>query len=85
MPPWLLAIIVTWTLFWKGKAMWKAAHKNSPIWFVVLMVVSTVGILEILYIYLFSEIKLNDLKSENSKRNKSKTKKSFKPQKAFLD
>ncbi len=85
LPEWLLVIVLIWSLFWKGRAMWKAAQKNSPIWFVALMIVSTVGILEILYIYLFSEIKLHDLKSENSKNKKSRSKKQFKPQKAFLE
>ncbi len=85
LPEWILALVLVWSLFWKGRAMWKAAHKNSPIWFVVLLVVTSVGILEILYIYLFSEIKLDDLKSENSKRKNLKIKKTFKPQKAFLE
>ncbi len=85
LPEWLWTLVLIWSLFWKGRAMWKAAHKNSPIWFVVLMVVTTVGILEILYIYLFSELKLDDLKSRDSKRKLSKSKKPFKQQKAFLD
>ena len=63
--------------------MWKAARKNSPIWFVALIVVNTIGIFEILYIYLFSEIKLDDLKSEKAK--KKIRKKPIKRQKAFLE
>ncbi len=63
--------------------MWKAARKNSPIWFVALIVINTIGIFEILYIYLFSEIKLDDLKSEKTK-NKIR-KKPIKRQKAFLE
>ena len=65
MPPgmeWLAAIgglaffiIIVWSLFWKGMALWKAAHEGSKIWFVVLLVVNTVGILEILYLYVFSK------------------------------
>jgi len=38
-------------------AMWKAARKDSPIWFVVLAIVNSLGILSILYIYVFSEMK----------------------------
>jgi len=53
-----LIITVIWSLFWKGMALWKAARegsRGSKIWFVVLLVVNTLGILEILYIYVFSK------------------------------
>ncbi|MFA6006515.1 MAG: DUF5652 family protein [Candidatus Paceibacterota bacterium] len=39
----------------KGIALWKAAHKNDKVWFVALLIVNTMGILEILYIYYFSK------------------------------
>ena len=51
----LLVIVVLWTLIWKGMALWKAAHQESKVWFVVLLLVNTVGILEILYLYVFSK------------------------------
>ncbi|MFH0874284.1 MAG: DUF5652 family protein [Candidatus Komeilibacteria bacterium] len=54
MQPWLIVLFVLWTIPWKGVALWKAARKNDVAWFVVLLIVNTVGILEILYIYLFS-------------------------------
>ncbi len=58
--PALIAILVClsiWSLAWKGVALWKAAHNNSKPWFVVLLIVNTAGILEILYIFLFSKKK----------------------------
>ncbi|MFA5386546.1 MAG: DUF5652 family protein [Candidatus Paceibacterota bacterium] len=55
--PWIFWLVMIWTLVWKGLALWKAARKNHSIWFVVLLVLNTVGILEILYIYVFSEPK----------------------------
>ena len=89
MPSWLLAIIVTWTLFWKGLSLWKASKRNSPTWFVVLLVVNTIGILEILYYFLFSEMKLsgkNDKKDKKGKKSAKKpVRKNLKNQKAFLD
>jgi len=54
----ILALLV-WSIYWKGRALWKAARQNDKIWFIVLLVVNTVGILEILYIYLFSKKKEN--------------------------
>jgi hypothetical protein len=54
--PVLFAVLVIWSLIWKGLALWKSARKGSPVWFVILLVLNTVGILEILYIFLFSEM-----------------------------
>ncbi|MFA6547694.1 MAG: DUF5652 family protein [Candidatus Magasanikbacteria bacterium] len=44
-----------WLFYWKGRALWLAARKGNVAWFVVLLLVNTVGILEILYIYIFSK------------------------------
>lgn len=44
-------ILLIWSIFWKGWALWKSAGKKQLIWFVLLMVVNTVGILEIIYIF----------------------------------
>ena len=51
----LVFIIAIWTLVWKGLALWKSARKSHMIWFIVLLIVNTIGILEILYIYIFSK------------------------------
>jgi len=42
---------------WKGWALWVAARQNSKPWFVVLLIINTLGILEILYIFIFSKPK----------------------------
>ncbi len=51
----LLALIVIWSIIWKGLALWKSAREGSRVWFVVLLIVNTVGILDILYLYVFSK------------------------------
>jgi len=48
---WILAIL--WSLLWKGMVLWKAARNNQRGWFVVMLIIHTLGILEILYIILF--------------------------------
>lgn len=59
LPVWALTLISFWSLVWKGLALWKAgAVKKNVIWFVVLLVVNTLGLLEILYLFWFSKIKL---------------------------
>ncbi|MGY4883995.1 MAG: DUF5652 family protein [Nanobdellota archaeon] len=54
---WLLVVIFIWSAVWKLLALWKSARKNHLAWFIVLAILNTVGILEILYIYVFSESK----------------------------
>jgi len=71
---WLLAIILIWTAIWKLLALWKSARNTHSIWFVVLALFNTVGILPILYIYVFS-------KMGNKKPVKKKTKKKVKKKK----
>lgn len=51
----LLVPFVIWGLFWKGWALWRAAKNDSKAWFVVLLIVNTLGILEILYIFVFGK------------------------------
>lgn len=48
-------VVAVWSIYWKGMALWHAARKGEKVWFVVLLVVNTVGILEILYLYVFSK------------------------------
>ena len=50
----LLILIAVWSLIWKGMALLKAARSGEKNWFIVLLVVNTLGILEILYLYVFS-------------------------------
>ena len=50
-----LVILVIWTLIWKGIALWKAARNSHKAWFIILLIVNTVGILEIIYILGFSK------------------------------
>jgi len=51
----LLVIVILWSIVWKGMALWKAAREGSKPWFIVLLIVNTFGILEILYLYVFSK------------------------------
>ncbi len=53
---WLAIVaIAAWTLPWKGVALWRAANLRDKKWFVALLVVNTLGILEILYIFVVSK------------------------------
>lgn len=53
----LLVPFVIWSLVWKGWALWRAAKNDSQVWFIVLLIVNTLGILDILYIFVFGKAK----------------------------
>lgn len=51
----IILAIVLWQIPWKGVALWKSAKRDHKIWFIVFLLVNTVGILEIIYIFFFSK------------------------------
>ncbi len=51
----LLVALAIWELVWKGMGLWKAAQNNDKAWFVLILILNTVGILPIAYIYIFSK------------------------------
>lgn len=63
--PWMVYVFICWVVFWKGISMWKAARKHQRVWFIVLLIINTMGLLEILYIFWFSRIgkKKEEIKS----------------------
>mgnify|MGYP007084715028 CR=1 FL=1 len=46
--PLILFLILAWTLPWKGIALWKAAKNSHKWWFVALLLLNTLAILEII-------------------------------------
>jgi methionyl-tRNA synthetase len=42
-----------WAVVWKGFALWHSARNLQKKWFIVLLVVNTLGVLEIAYLFLF--------------------------------
>lgn len=49
-----LIALVAWSIPWKGFALWKSARRGESIWFIVLLLLNTAGIVEILYLFFFS-------------------------------
>ena len=50
-------VLVIWSFVWKAFALYRAGANRSPVWFVVLLVVNTVGILDILYLFIWGKKK----------------------------
>ncbi|MDP2672721.1 MAG: DUF5652 family protein [Nanoarchaeota archaeon] len=77
-PFWLFIIIFVWIIVWKLLALWKYARNNHIAWFLIIAVINTIGILEILYIYVFSKLgkdKSGLFKRSQSKENKKSSRK----------
>ena len=52
--PLILALVIIlgiWSVVCEAIGLWTAARRNSKIWFVIFLLVHTLGILEIIYIY----------------------------------
>jgi len=72
----ILTVIGVWALVWKGFALWKSAGKKQLVWFIVFLIVNTAGVLEIIYIFIFSKMqrkqKITPVKSKPKKSSKKK-------------
>jgi hypothetical protein len=62
----LMLVLLAWTIFWKGLALWRAAKHNQKNWFIIMLILgfNTLGILEIIYLFRFSQKRMtfNELK-----------------------
>jgi methionyl-tRNA synthetase len=63
----LILVVVLWTIVLKGYALWYAARASQKWWFIVLLVVNTLGILEIVYLIWFrpkSNTSVHDVRND---------------------
>lgn len=60
----LLIPVIIWAGVWKGIALWHAARNKQLAWYVVILILNTLGILEIIYLLFFR-------KKEQSTKEKS--------------
>lgn len=71
----IFPILYIWSAIWKGFALWKAAKKDAKVWFVLIFVLNTMGLLEILYIFLLHKIDFQKLFSNIKSKLKISSKK----------
>jgi hypothetical protein len=50
-------VLTLWSLFWKGLALWRAGRNNQKYWFIAILVLNTVGILEMIYLFWIGKTK----------------------------
>jgi methionyl-tRNA synthetase len=65
-PVFLFGIMV-WVLFWKGVALWHAAQKQHTVWFIALLFLNTLGILEVIYLFFIRKMSIKDILIKESK------------------
>lgn len=53
---WVFILIMLWTLPWKGYALWKASKTDHKFWFMALLLINSLAILDILFIFVFSKM-----------------------------
>ena len=58
-------IILAWTLFWKGVALWTATKQEQKKWFIFLLICvfpiiiyNTIGIIDLVYLFFFAKKRL---------------------------
>lgn len=52
-----ISILIIWTIPWKGVALWKSAKNDHKWWFFSMLLINSLAILEIIYIFGFSKKK----------------------------
>lgn len=56
--PVFVFIVLFWSIFWKGIALWRSAQNHQRNWFLVILIISSMGIIEIIYLFRFSKKRL---------------------------
>ena len=54
----LIALVLIWSIVIKGIALWRAARNGHKVWFIVLLLVNGLGVLELIYLIWFSKEEL---------------------------
>lgn len=60
----LLPLLI-WSLLWNAWALWLAARRGERVWFVVLLLTNTLGLLEIFYIFVIAKQQDVQVNSKN--------------------
>lgn len=56
-PKVLVYSVYIWSFLWKGLTLWRSSRNNQKYWFFTLLIINTMGILEIIYLLLFQKNK----------------------------
>jgi len=48
-------VLIVWSVAWKGVALWYAAKHSQRNWFIAILILNTLGILELVYLFRFAK------------------------------
>jgi len=51
----LLLAIMVWSILWKGASLWVSARYANKWWFIALLLLNTVGILDAIYLFVIKK------------------------------
>ena len=60
----LLIILLFWVLPWKGYALWVAAQNKNKFWFIAFLILNTLAILELIYLFFIIKKRWKDIKHD---------------------
>jgi len=60
----IIVIVTLWTIPWKIYAVWLAVKNGHKKWFVALLIINTVAILEIFYIFHIAKKSWSEVKDD---------------------
>jgi hypothetical protein len=66
----LFLVLSFWALIWKGMALWVASRTSQKYWFMILLILNTLGIVEIIYLIYTArkqKLSLRELLTKNLK------------------
>lgn len=49
--PFLILTLALWSIMWKGLGLWNTAKKGDIWWFIAILLINSLGILEIIYLF----------------------------------
>lgn len=54
---WLLVVLGVWELVWKALALWRAARLHQKAWYIVILIINSVGVIPIVYLLVSKKTK----------------------------
>ncbi len=60
----LIVVLVVWSIIWKIYAAWIACKNNHKKWFVAIIILNTVGIFELVYIFKVARKSWEEVKAD---------------------
>lgn len=66
----LIALVLVWIIVIKGIALWKSARNDDKWWFIALLLINSLGILELVYIIWFSKKKMELMETVSAPESK---------------